>query len=179
MKRGFQAAVHAAGAVGALCGALWCGSALAGSLGESPTPPPTSLAQPEPESGRQVWVNVGGFSRHFARHRGYNESNFGLGLEYRLNPDVSVMAGSYYNSIRRTTTYATANWQPYRLGDFKVGASIGVMDGYPAIARGGTFFVAVPMATYEGQRFGFNVGVIPSTKNVDGAIILQLKVRAF
>ncbi len=141
-------------------------------------PPAAGPATTEP-SKREVWVNVGGFSRHFARNKGYNESNLGLGVEYRVNPDVSVMAGSYHNSIRRTTTYATANWQPYHLGDFKVGASVGIMDGYPSIARGGTFFVAVPMVSYEGRRFGFNLGVIPDTGNIDGALILQLKIRAF
>lgn len=160
---------------GVLCGLGMCGMAMAaGPVGTTLAP----VAQADP-SKQEVWVNIGGFSRHFARDRGYNESNFGLGVEYRLNPDVSVMAGSYYNSIRRTTTYATANWQPWRIGDFKIGASVGVMDGYPAISRGGTFFVAVPMATYEGKRLGFNLGVIPSTKNVDGALIFQIKVRAF
>ncbi len=132
-----------------------------------------------PLSHSEMWVNVGGFSRHFARNKGYNESNFGLGVEYRLNPDVSVMAGSYYNSIRRTTTYATVNWQPYRVGEIKVGALAGLMDGYPSVARGGKFFMAVPMLTYEGRRVGVNFGIIPSTTNVDSALFMQFKVRAF
>lgn len=162
-------------AVASAVGMAVCGMAMAaGEPGQAPSSPGLS------GSGQnELWVNVGGFSRHFVRNRGYNESNFGLGLEYRFNEELSVMGGSYYNSIRRTTTYATVNWQPYHVGEFKIGASVGVMDGYPSIARGGTFFVAVPMATYEGKRFGFNVGIIPSTGNVDGAIILQLKVRAF
>lgn len=148
-------------------------------LPELPDLPPAAGPAKAQDSKTELWINVGGFSRHFARNKGYNESNFGLGVEYRVNPDVSVMAGSYYNSIRRTTTYATANWQPYHLGDFKIGASVGIMDGYPSIARGGTFFVAVPMVSYEGRRFGANMGVIPNTGNIDGAVILQLKFRAF
>ncbi|WP_332743200.1 hypothetical protein [Hydrogenophaga sp.] len=131
----------------------------------------------EPESSSQLWLNVGGFSRHFKRQNGYNENNLGLGLEYRTSPEVSFMAGSYYNSVHKNTTYAAVNWQPWTLGPFKIGAAVGLMDGYPSMNRGGNFFAALPMASYEGRRFGINVGLIPSIKNVDGAVIVQFKVR--
>jgi hypothetical protein len=127
----------------------------------------------------EVWVNVGGFSRHFSRDKGYNENNLGLGVEYRTSPEVSYMAGAYYNSVRKTTTYAALNWQPWTVGPIKVGATVGVMDGYPSMARGGTFFAAVPMATWEGKRFGVNVGIIPSVGKVDGALIVQFKLRVY
>ena len=131
----------------------------------------------EPASSRQLWLNVGGFSRHFHRNAGYNENNLGLGIEYRTSPDISYMAGSYYNSVRKNTAYAAVNWQPWTVGSFKLGAAVGLMNGYPAMNRGGNFFAALPMATYEGQRFGLNIGLIPSIKNVDGAVIVQFKVR--
>jgi len=133
----------------------------------------TQEAGPDPE----IWVNVGGFSRHFARDKGYNESNLGVGIEYRTSPDVSYMAGSYYNSVRKTTYYAAMNWQPLSIGPWKLGASVGVMNGYPAMAHGGTFFAALPMATYEGKRFGINLGLIPSVGKVDGAVVVQFKLR--
>jgi hypothetical protein len=124
-----------------------------------------------------LWINVGGFSSHFSRDKGYNENNAGLGVEYRINPDVSIMAGGYYNSVRKNTSYAAVNWQPWALGNWKLGAAIGLMDGYPALERGGTFFAALPMASWEGKRFGFNLGVIPSMPKIDGAVIVQLKFR--
>jgi len=124
-----------------------------------------------------LWLNVGGFSRHFDRQAGHNENNLGLGLEYRTNEELSFMAGSYHNSVRKSTTYAAVNWQPLSMGSFKLGAAVGLMNGYPAMNRGGTFFAALPMATYEGRRFGVNFGLIPSMKDVDGAVILQFKVR--
>lgn len=124
-----------------------------------------------------LWLNVGGFSSHFNRDNGFNENNAGVGIEYRMSPDMSIMAGSYYNSVRLNTSYVAANWQPYRLGDWKLGAALGVMDGYPAIQRGGAFFAALPMATYEGQTFGLNVGLIPTMHNVNGAVIVQFKLR--
>lgn len=124
-----------------------------------------------------LWLNVGGFSRHFDRQAGHNENNLGLGIEYRTSSELSFMAGSYYNSVRKNTTYAAVNWQPWSMGSFKLGAAVGLMNGYPAMNRGGTFFAALPMATYEGRRFGVNLGLIPSMKDVDGAVILQFKVR--
>ena len=33
------------------------------------------------------------------------------------------------------------------------------------------------MATYEGKRFGVNLGLIPSIGKVDGAVIFQFKLR--
>jgi hypothetical protein len=124
-----------------------------------------------------LWLNVGGFSRHFNRQANHNENNFGLGLEYRTHDELSFMAGSYRNSVRKNTTYAAVNWQPLAMGSFKLGAAVGLMNGYPAMNRGGTFFAALPMATYEGRRFGVNLGLIPSMKDVNGAVILQFKVR--
>ena len=53
------------------------------------------------------------------------------------------------------------------------------MNGYPNMNRGGAFFAAIPMASVEYGRVGVNVGVIPTAGKVDGAIILQLKLRAF
>lgn len=124
-----------------------------------------------------LWLNVGGFSRHFDRQSGHNENNLGLGLEYRTSDELSFMAGSYHNSVRKNTHYAAVNWQPWSMGSFKLGAAVGLMNGYPAMNRGGTFFAALPMATYEGRRFGVNIGLIPSMKDVDGAVILQFKMR--
>ena len=131
----------------------------------------------EPPSSGQVWLNVGGFSRHFDRQAGHNENNFGLGIEYRTSPEIAYMAGSYRNSVRKNTHFAAVNWQPWTMGGFKLGAAVGVMNGYPAMNRGGNFFAALPMATYEGRRFGVNVGLIPSMKDVDGAVVVQFKLR--
>jgi hypothetical protein len=160
----------------ALAGALLCCTpqafaASAETESSASSQPATDQRKPE------VWVNLGGFSRHFARDKGYNETNLGLGLEYRTSPEVSFMAGTYYNSMRKTTYYAAVNWQPLSIGPWKVGASAGVMNGYPAVSRGGTFFAALPMATYEGKRFGVNLGLIPSIGKVDGAVIFQFKLR--
>ena len=133
-------------------------------------------AGPPPDEGA-LWVNLGGFSSHVNRDKGYNENNVGLGVEYRLQPDVALMAGAFNNSIRQNTTYAAVSWQPLSLGSWKLGAALGVMNGYPAIENGGVFFAALPMATYEGARFGVNLGLIPNVDKVDGALVVQFKFR--
>ena len=83
----------------------------------------------------EVWLNVGGFSRHFDRQAGHNENNLGLGVEYRTSSELSFMAGSYRNSVRKNTTYAAVNWQPLSMGSFKLGAAVGLMNLNPAVHR--------------------------------------------
>lgn len=128
----------------------------------------------------ELWINTGGFSKHF-QDNGRNETNLGLGAEYRFHEDMSVMVGYHKNSLSLRTRYAAVNYQPLNIGSVKIGASIGVMDGYPAVNKGGVFFAALPMVTYEGNRFGANFGVIPNipSKHVEGAFVLQLKFKAF
>jgi hypothetical protein len=76
------------------------------------------------------------------------------------------------------TSCAAISWQPWSLWDWKMGSAIGLMHGYPALERGGTFFGALPMVTYEGKRFGVKLGVIPDDMpKVDGAIVIQFKFR--
>ncbi|TAH12974.1 MAG: hypothetical protein EAZ11_04405 [Curvibacter sp.] len=126
-----------------------------------------------------LWVNVGALSYHPNRSNGYNENNRGLGLEYRVRPDTSFIVGSFYNSVRHDSNYAAVNWQPVPLGDWKLGLSLGTMNGYPGVLNGDYFPVALPIATYEGKRFGVNFTVIPTLPQVDGALVVQLKFRLF
>ena len=127
----------------------------------------------------QVWISAGGFSRHFSRSSGYNENNRGLGVEYRTAPAVSYMVGAFDNSVRRTTRYAAMNWQPLAWGPVRLGAAIGFMDGYPGISHGHTFFAALPLASWEGRRWGVNVGLIPSLGRIEGSWIVQFKARVY
>ncbi len=133
----------------------------------------------EPPTDQSLWLNLGALTYHPNQSQGYNENNSGLGLEYRLKPDTSVMAGSFYNSVYRNTNYAAVNWQPIALGDWKLGLAMGVMNGYPAVNNGDYFVAALPMASYEGKRFGVNLSLIPSVAQIDGALVVQVKFRLF
>lgn len=141
----------------------------------------SATAQAQEAFEPSLSLTLGGMSYHFDRSKGYNEHNTGLGLEYRFREDVSVTVGQYRNSVRNDTHYAAINYQPLSVGPVRIGASIGVMDGYPNMRNGGAFFAALPMLTYETKHFGVNFGVIPDVpkKGIDGAFILQLKYKLF
>jgi hypothetical protein len=124
-----------------------------------------------------LWLNIGALSTHLNESQNYNGNNWGVGLEYGLTPDVSLMGGRFNNSVHRNSNYAAIGWQPWRWGAWKIGAALGVMDGYPAVDNGNSFFAALPLASYEGKRFGVNLAVIPSLPNIDGALVVQLKMR--
>ncbi len=134
-------------------------------------------ASPEQPPHNALWLNLGGLSYHPNPDKGYNGSNPGFGLEYRVHPDAVLMAGMFTNSVRQSSRYAAVNWQPYALGNWKVGAAIGLMDGYPGIARSGSFVAALPLASYEATHFGINLGWIPTIGPIDGAVVLQFKLR--
>lgn len=142
---------------------------------------------PEPD-GQRLWLTTGFVSHHVgggSPHR-YNERNGGLGIEYTLGPDWQLAAGAYKNSVREHSRYAQAVWTPEltrtRLGDCKLGlgAALGVVDGYPAMRRGGFFPTVLPVASIEWKRVGVNLTYIPSLAgNVTGAFAVQLKLAVF
>ena len=130
------------------------------------SPPPSAL-----------WINAGALSYHFDRAKDYNENNSGVGLEYHLDSETSLMVGTFRNSLRHDTNYAAVNWQPLVRGNWKLGLVMGVLDGYPGVNHGDYFAGALPILSYEGKRFGFNLGIIPDVADVDGAVVVQLKMR--
>lgn len=93
----------------------------------------------EPANEKQFWVNMGGTSQHFKNAHRFNQQNSGLGLEYALDNDRSLVIGEYLNSVRGTTRYIGGAWTPLGYGPFRVGALAGFADGYPKM-RGGGFF---------------------------------------
>jgi hypothetical protein len=127
----------------------------------------------------ELWINTGAVSRHFDRAKQFNEVHPGLGVEWRANEDLSVMAGFHKNSLNLRSRYASVQYQPLHIAGIKFGVSAGLLDGYPLKKDGGAFFAAIPMATWEGKTFGFNVGVIPNIpkQHVDGAVVVQFKWR--
>lgn len=129
----------------------------------------------------EFWINTGGVSRHFDRSKNFNEVHPGVGIEWRANEDISVMAGFHRNSLSLRSNYLSAQYQPLHLAGIKFGVSAGLLDGYPLKENGGAFFAAIPMATWEGKTFGFNLGVIPNIprQHIDGAVVLQFKTKVW
>jgi len=134
----------------------------------------------EPAPLNEVWVNGGFYSYHFQRNKNLNDSNPGLGLEYRFSSVASVTAGCFYNSDRSYSNYAGVYYQPWQIGPVRLGAVAGGFNGYPKMRQGGWFLAAIPTASFEYQRVGVNVAVVPTYKNrLYGAISVQLKFKLY
>ncbi len=155
--------------------------ALAGLLGISPAAGAESLTPLEVVEAKpmdQFWLNAGFLSYHFQTNKGLNNTNLGLGAEYRFSTVYSVTAGLFHNSDRKTSHYAGLYWQPLAWGRLRLGAVIGGVDGYPGVLNGGWFIAAMPVASLEYENIGANLMVIPETKDLGyGALSLQLKIK--
>jgi hypothetical protein len=128
----------------------------------------------------ELWLDSGFATYHFDRDKNLNGGNRGLGAEYRFSGTMAAAAGRFVNSDRFYSNYVGLLWQPYALGPVRVGAAIAAFDGYPRMRDRGWFPAAVPTLTYEYERVGVNVGIVPSYKDrLYGGISVQLKVRLF
>ena len=54
---------------------------------------------------KEVWLNGGFYSYHFQRDKGLNDSNPGLGAEWRFSTVASATVGRFYNSDRAYSNY--------------------------------------------------------------------------
>jgi hypothetical protein len=129
---------------------------------------------------QEVWLNGGFYSYHFQRDKGLNDSNPGFGGEYRFSTVASVTAGRFYNSDRAYSNYAGVYYQPWKVGPVRLGAVVGGFNGYPKMRDGGWFPAAIPTASFEYERVGVNVAIVPKYKDrLYGAISIQLKLKVF
>jgi hypothetical protein len=134
----------------------------------------------KPEARSQIWINPGFVSYHFDQNKNLNNGNWGAGAEYRFNTVASATIGRFYNSNREYSNYAGLYYQPIAIGPIKLGAVLGGFNGYPQTNSGGWFAAALPALTWEGDRVGANVFLIPTMGDrVNGAISVQLKLKVF
>ncbi|SFV12986.1 hypothetical protein [Pseudoduganella namucuonensis] len=128
----------------------------------------------------ELWINPGFYSYHFKRDRDLNDSNPGLGGEYRFSTVASVTAGRFYNSDREYSNYAGVYYQPFAVGPVRLGAVLGAFDGYPRARNGGWFPAVIPTMSFEYKRVGANIAIIPGYKDrLYGAVSVQLKLKVF
>ena len=137
----------------------------------------TGLARADWDSTR-LWVNAGFYSAHFDSGKGLRNANPGLGFEYKLDDSWSATAGRFINSDNAHSSYVGAYYQPWTLAGAKVGVVGGAFNGYPKAFNGGWFPAIIPVASWEGQRLGLNVALVPPLKDrLYGALSFQLKLR--
>lgn len=134
----------------------------------------------DPAPKREFWLDTGFYTAHFDSDKDLNGANKGLGAEYRFNGTMAATVGRFHNSDREWSNYAGVIWQPYAVGPVRVGLALAAFDGYPKMRDGGWFPAAIPTLTYEYQRVGLNVGIIPNYKDrLYGGISFQLKFKLF
>jgi len=89
-----------------------------------------------------------------------------------------MTAGRFYNSNRRYSNYAGIYYQPITIGSVRIGAVIGGFNGYPKMREGGWFLAAIPVMSFEYERVGLNLSIVPTYKDrLYGAFSFQLKVK--
>jgi hypothetical protein len=137
----------------------------------------TSLAHADVDASR-LWLNAGFYSAHFDTDKGLRNANPGLGFEYKLDDSWSATAGRFINSDNAHSSYIGAYYQPWTFAGARLGVVGGAFNGYPKAFNGGWFPAILPVASWEGQRFGLNVALVPPLKDrLYGAVSFQLKLR--
>lgn len=134
----------------------------------------------DPAPTSELWIDTGFYTAHFDGDKDLNNNNKGLALEYRFSGTLAATGGRFYNSDRAWSNYAGVIWQPYAVGPVRVGLALAAFDGYPKTRDGGWFPGVIPTLTYEYQRVGVNVGIIPNYKDrLYAGISFQLKFKLF
>lgn len=133
-------------------------------------------AEPAPEAAapKAPWLVLTVGSRH--HKRGYNEHNWGLGIEAPMSERTRFLAGYYQNSFDRRTIYAGAGWCAFKAPDFLIsgadlclGGMAGMFSGYDRKP----VFLAAPVISYEYKnKIGLNIGPILPT-----VVGFQVKAR--
>ncbi len=143
-----------------------------------------AFSQEAEKNEQKLWINPGFISYHFDRTMGFNEKNYGLGIEYNIDKDFSLAVGRFKNSEYHMSNYFTLGYQPIHYGDFKLGATVGVVNGYKGLynEKSGDYFPMIsPMLTYEKNNFGVNFLIIPEINigkdKIYGTFAFQLKYR--
>lgn len=137
-----------------------------------------TMIENKPDSA--LWINPGFYSYHFQRDKGFDDTNPGLGVEYRFSTVASATAGRFHNSDREMSNYAGVYYQPIAWGPLRLGAVVGGFNGYPKMRDGGWFLAAIPVVTLEYERVGVNFAIVPTYKErLHGAFSVQLKFKLF
>lgn len=99
-------------------------------------------------------------------------------LRWRLDgADVSGhQADERTIQLERTRTALTAHWQPWTLGAWKLGASMGLSRALPSAPSGTTSFAAMPMASYEQRHYRVNLGLVAPHGERTSALLVGLSM---
>lgn len=118
-------------------------------------------------STAQTYLQINGVSLH--DQSGYNEFNWGAGLEQSLTDRISVAAGWYYNSEYRGSTYAYGRYAFYKKDHWDIGVAVGAVTGYQ---RASVIPIAFPEACY-----GWTCALFAPKVENTGANVIGIRLR--
>jgi hypothetical protein len=76
----------------------------------------------------ETYLQINGVSIH--DKPGYNQFNYGGGIEQTVSENWNVAVGWYRNSEYRGSAYAYGRYSVYRSGSWDVGIGVGAVTGY-------------------------------------------------
>jgi hypothetical protein len=89
----------------------------------------------------QTYVQINGASVHI--RPGFNEFNYGAGIEQTVTDRWTVAGGWYRNSDYRGSVYAYARYAVYKEGKWDIGVGAGLATGYEPYTVAPTLFPEV------------------------------------
>ena len=116
----------------------------------------------------ETYLQINGASIH--DKPGYNQFNYGAGIEQTVSKNWNVAGGWYRNSEYRGSAYAYGRYSVYRSGSWDLGIGVGAVTGYQRMA---VLPMAFPEVCYEYLCGLFLPQVEPSGASVIG---LHLKL---
>jgi hypothetical protein len=117
--------------------------------------------------GQDLSVTVTGLSLH--AKSGFNGVNIGLGVEKKVEGDLSVAAGVFTNSIDNNSVYVAGKYKVLQINDVSISLMAGGVTGYKNAV---TPFILPEIC------FQFICGVVvpPINNEVVGAAAFYLKI---
>jgi hypothetical protein len=109
--------------------------------------------------------------------KGYEEQNYGIGIETDVSQRIRLALGVYRNSERSDSAYAAAVYCPMTLrsASWRLCGLAGGVTGYnDSVAP-----LAGLVTSYEGKEWGVNFLILPNKRGdfTAGVVAMQLKRR--
>ncbi len=106
---------------------------------------------------------------------GFENANYGAGMECRITKDIAMEVGGYRNSYGKSSAYVAGEYRHTFANDWAVGAAIGIATGYPEYTKyaGVTPIGGVTLHTPQWNGYGARLLFGPKTHE-DGAHVLHL-----
>jgi hypothetical protein len=128
-------------------------------------------------SGRASdWATATVRSYHMER-KGYEEQNYGLGVETEVTQRLRLALGFYRNSERRDSVYGAVVYCPVsvRFGNWRGCGMAGAVSGYNDTVAP----LAGAVLSYEGREWGANLLILPNKRGdfTEGVLAFQAKLR--